>query len=537
MTDLSEPRQLARPHAELGAWLALVAVMTAPWLILFVTIPPGAQDFPLNDDWAFSKGAFAFAQGEGIHYQGWASMPLLGQWLWAWPFIQVFGPAHAALRLSTILASWVAILAFFDLLRREVGLPAMSAAFTAAALALNPGFLLLADTFMTDVPALAFSLAALALYRRALDTQNRGVLLAAAVAATIGAVTRQSAVVAPASAALLLWRDRALARRPLWNLGVVLPVAAGVAVALWFNQRADVIPRAPQLPNDPLTIFKVLPALGLAILPAAVWAPVFRPVWRLGLALVVTGGAAAYLYAVHGLWFPYRGDWLPESTHMLGFYPLLLPLAGQWLTFAGAVGSACLLVRLVDWFRTCSRPGALALYTLLQLPLLAVAPVVYDRYLVVLLPGALAVTTATSPPAKGRQLAGLAMLVLYGALGTAVMHDWLAWNSARWQLGREAVSRGIPATDIEGGFEWDGYYSQGPAAWYEASQRRPNSIPRRRLVLLPVNAFAFPEITGRYALAFSVPAGLPAEVVASQPYSLWLTPGRRAIYVLKYRPG
>jgi hypothetical protein len=63
--------------------LALLASVAALWGILFIAIPPWDQEFPLNDDWAFARGAFDFARGDGFHYLQWASMPQLGQWLWA----------------------------------------------------------------------------------------------------------------------------------------------------------------------------------------------------------------------------------------------------------------------------------------------------------------------------------------------------------------------------------------------------------------------------------------------------------------------
>src|SRR5438067_1871969 len=73
------------------------------WTLLFAVLPPRAQNFPLGDDWAFDRGAVLFASGQGIHYSQWASMPQLGQWLWACPFVWVFGEnSFFALRLSTI---------------------------------------------------------------------------------------------------------------------------------------------------------------------------------------------------------------------------------------------------------------------------------------------------------------------------------------------------------------------------------------------------------------------------------------------------
>jgi hypothetical protein len=99
--------------------LVLLASASA-WGLLFVTVPPESQNFPLIDDWAFARGVREFARGQGIHYIHWASMPQLGQWAWALPFVWAFAKLHVALRLSTIVLSWLGLAAFYDLLRRRI---------------------------------------------------------------------------------------------------------------------------------------------------------------------------------------------------------------------------------------------------------------------------------------------------------------------------------------------------------------------------------------------------------------------------------
>ena len=100
-----------------GTLLALAAL----WGGLFALFPPARQNFPLNDDWAYARGVFALVRGDGLHYFGQPSTPLLGQWLWALPFVWLLGTSHAALRFSTLVLSWLELLAFRDLLRREAG--------------------------------------------------------------------------------------------------------------------------------------------------------------------------------------------------------------------------------------------------------------------------------------------------------------------------------------------------------------------------------------------------------------------------------
>src|SRR5262249_26271887 len=148
------------------------------------------QDFPRWDDWAFMRGAFDFAAGKGVPYFGCAPMPELGQWLWAWPFIRLLGPEPRVVRLSPPFSLWLGACAFVDLLRLDMGVSLRGAALAASALALNPIVFWLTATFMTDVPALAFSLVALAAYARLLRGGHLAWFIPATVAAVLAVTTR-----------------------------------------------------------------------------------------------------------------------------------------------------------------------------------------------------------------------------------------------------------------------------------------------------------------------------------------------------------
>jgi hypothetical protein len=135
----------------------------------------------------------------------------------------------------------------------------------------------------------------------------------------------------------------------------------------------------------------------------------------------------------------------------------------------------------------------------LQLGLLLVAPKYYDRYLLPLVAGALAVAAAVSGPP--RWPAGLAALALLGGLSVCLMHDWLSRNAARWELGHRAAAYGIAPTNIQGGMEWDHtYYSKRSA-------------------------------TKDYRLSLS--ASGASAVVDTEPYTLWLPPRRAQMYLLR----
>lgn len=126
-------------------------------------------------------------------------------------------------------------------------------------------------------------------------------------------------------------------------------------------------------------------------------------------------------------------------------------------------------------------------------------------------------------------------LLASGIISVALMHDWLAWNSARWELGREAVlQRGIRPDEIEGGFEWDGWYASEDPQNPQANPDRKhsaNEVPGLNLLL---SRFYFPSVCGRYAISFSK---LPAsKSITTKSYQVWLPPVCREMLLLRYQP-
>jgi hypothetical protein len=529
------------------AWVLFASGLA--WVVLFSCFSAAQQDFPLNDDWAFGRGAMEFAAGEGIHYGNWASMPQLGQWLWACPFLWVLGRSFLALRVSTILLSWLGLWAFDDLLRQS-GWRAVPAALATSTLAFGPLFFLLQGTFMTDVPALSLALAALALYVRALRREYFGWLISAALVAVVAAITRQNTLAAPLAVAVVLWRTPALRPRPAWWLGVLIPVAVGVAVHLWFQRRPDV--RASEFALMPPASLLQLPFValhfgGLMSLPLLLLSPrvenrkVF--VWSLGLMLAFAG-----YWFLYGAYLPYNGLY-PYTDNMLtphgafagsklsggllvaGVRPLLLHIPERvFLTALGCLAGAILVARAVHRWQPGSWSQPLILFALLQLPLMLLLKGIYDRYLLFLLPGFLflaELSPSRESVSRRALFVGWSAVAVLALLSVGLMHDWLSWNTARWELGRRAVrERHIRPLDIEGGVEWDG--------WYASALAKPASKPAIQWPVLPFTREWFPSINGRYCLAFSELPG--TRRVDQQMYTTWLPPGSRQFYLLEMPP-
>jgi hypothetical protein len=522
------------------------AISAAVWAILFTSVP--AQNFPLNDDWAFARSAFRFSRGEGIDYGGWASMPQLGQWLWACPFLWLMGDSHVALRLATLVLSWLGLWAFYDLLRGQDFTPAQ-AALASVTLAANPLFFLLQGTFMTDVPALALSLISLALYDRALRRKQLPLLAIACLTGMLAASSRQNTAVASLVAGILLWQRTDLRGRPVLWMAVLLPALVGVVTHIWFRGRPDIRPLqlGPLSPANLLLLpFLLIHFSGLSAMPLLIRDP-WTDSWKRFLLFTVIMLLGAGYWLLWGAYLPY-GGLFPYSENMLtpwgafagskftgllavGERPLLLDTTWRAvLSLLGCLAGAGMLARIFQPGLPQAGKQPLLWFTVFQIPFLVLVTDFYDRYLLFLIPGTLALAAVPAPAevrsSKRKTFFGWGTALATMVVSLGLMHDWLAWNAARWELGRRAVASGINRLEIEGGVEWDG--------WHVASENRSGSSRQSHYPVLPFTREWFPAIKGRYALSFSELKG--ARRVDSEPYVLWLLPGPRQFYLLELPP-
>jgi hypothetical protein len=531
--------------------------LAAAWAALIFLFPPSRQDFPLGDDFAFAQGAIRLARGEGVHYGEHASMPLLGQWLWATPFLWL-GSAwpHFALRMSTVVLSGFGLWAFYNLLRHE-GFDPRQSGFLTAVLAFNPLYFLLQGTFMSDVPALSFSLIALALYRRAIDSKHSLTLAAASLAAMLAVSTRQSAIAVPLAIGLVLGFYPELQRQWRWRLALALPLAAGVGVHIWFTSRTDIWHIKPtwQVNVFFLASWGVVAQMVALLLLPALFESAFsldeglrKLGLRLGIAILASTAVAGALYywatwrdRVRLLapsddlnsWFPYTmpilGSHGPFSA-LVGHGPLTLPAElRQVFTIVGVLAAGALAARVLTRPMEVLSRSPLFTYSFLQGALFILSPKIYDRYFVVLLPGALAAIGLRGRVPLRRRAVGWLALIAMAALSIGLMHDWLSWNEARWALGRKAVQNGIHPWWIDGGLEWNGWYAR---ATQPDLPPAPKESPGPTVPQTYNYDLHFFDVIGHYALASEVPAGARAR--GRQSYSLWLPPRQQEFFLIEY---
>jgi 4-amino-4-deoxy-L-arabinose transferase-like glycosyltransferase len=517
----AEPRsRTAAGASRAHAWLDC-GIVFACGIVAALLLRP-FQDTPFVDDWVYAWSVQELLGGNGLRILDWSSHPNFAHVLWGAAFCAPFGFSFTALRVSTWVAALLALCAL-HLLLRELGVARRDAWLGTALLGLNPVFFVLAATFMTDVPFVAAFLWASYALVRAIAQQSDRWLGAGIVLGCIAGGIRVVAIVTPIAAVLALaLQGGTWGRRPLRLAATALPLVAFALLMLWGETRtlhvADLtyvvgspafrrmflhesITRFPELGLQ--AVLCAAGTLGVALLPLAASA-LRRDAARaaaLPLAVLVALALVAWLAGVD--WpaalapsFTWTYGELGATEALVAARPA--PSVPAWLASAvTATGfaSSALLVALA-WRRLAAPAAFLAWSFLGHLGLLAVLWLFYDRYLLAMLPLAIALVLAARPPLRrGVLAAGVALLGLLSVVG---VRDHLAYNAALWHGVDLLRARGVPDAQIDAGYAVDG--------WLHFA--RPENAPRG-----PDGAPFFPWLTA--------PGGLLPYQVANQPLPGW----------------
>lgn len=552
----------------LGALFLALTLAVQPW-----------GNFPLNDDWIYARLVeVLFTRGQ-LQTSSYLSATATAQIVWGAAFALVLGFSHTTLRFATFVLGLVGVMVSYGLLR-QVNAPRHLAALGAATMAVNPLYFQLANTFMTDVPFYTAALLSIWLYLRSLQDDSHWLMFWATVLAVIAVLIRQFALVVPLAygAAYLLKNGLRFAKGWLalsptvavglalvghqWLLG--LPSQQGV-VNLTRLFRAPLIEQLA-VPMD--NSFTILIYLGLAFLPFGL--ALFPHLWagwsRRGRLAAFLGGLVGLGLGVGLLlWQGRRMPLLTRPGNLLidaGLGPATLrdvfilglphltpmPRWVWWLVTAAALAGAGLLIFTIAhnlWsafraqpavratvpdylpFRALLTPDQGTLFFLLAVSALYLLPFVlgafFDRYLLLSVPlmmAAASVYLSRQRVAATWWAVGLsaAFLLLLGSFTVAATRDYFAWNTARWQALADLAAQGISPRQIDGGYEFNGWYNFDPA-------RKINYAD-------PVKSWWWVD-DDEYLLAFGPVEGYA--VLRRYPYPRWLPGGVGQILTLRRR--
>lgn len=478
------------------------------WVLQTILINP-IGEFPINDDWAFAKSVKALLETGKFFISGWAGMNLFSQAVWGTLFCLPFGFSFTALRISTLVAGFAGLWGTYDLIDKSTDNRRI--AFIGTLLMLvNPMYLGLSATFMTDIPFYALAVWSLAYLVAGLKQDSGRQMLTGLLLAIVALLVRQFGM-----ALFLGFGIAYIARKgfTVKNLliafgSVLIGVAVQVAFQKWashliqsgsiYNAQANsLLHRSFYKPERILDFlhntFIALMYTGLFLFPYFLVfltknsLPALRKngwLWLLLTGIVI----GMWYYFFDGINMPIWWNTLnafglgPMLMRDLYFrlyglpFPDFLHFMMIGITIGSLLGSVGILFYLIRAVRYLIQRSIPASQRAIGVLLLSVAAIyffplglqgLFDRYL--LFPSGLFVILIylvqdgyvkkkTGSPLRLPLYVSVGLYITYGIFSTAATHDYLAWNRVRWESLYGLMKKGVPPTKIDGGFEFNGWY-------------------------------------------------------------------------------
>ncbi|MDZ4857587.1 MAG: glycosyltransferase family 39 protein [Candidatus Hydrogenedentes bacterium] len=493
---------------EINHRVRLALLLAVPFVALMLLVPPRG-DFPLNDDWVYAKMVQALAEDGHIGFSPLSNAFAITQTLYAAPLVKLFGFSFTLLRLTTIFMAWVTVctVAFTA---RELGLPNRSALLAGLTVLVNPLFINLSYTFMTDVPFCAFASISTYYFVKALRTPLTRYLLLGTLFSIAAFYNRQLGVLIPfafVAVALMNW-SKSRSYFAIQYFGVLLVpwiLAFGTIFLLNVPESEQIVPKlrggrfsglelvisfllgaaatffyigtmvAPlgyaanarllALPNREPRIYltKVVFASLLLSVFALAWLIVrdFQlvvPILRLNEDVGVGVVAFSFLRPSDPLtWLPVQVTFrLPRLVLFVLCFLVCTPSVIVVTAIFGRLRSG-ISIRAMQRQFLLAQSGLLIL-----LPAFAMTGPYFDRYFLgtIHVLALLAVTILGYRPQSIHLRAASFVSAMLFVFSVAGVQDYMAWNTARWQ-GIKILRTKYGAHDyqIDAGYEFNGMYT------------------------------------------------------------------------------
>ena len=456
--------------------MGLVAVvMLAVGIPVAVAAVSGSLSIPHNDTWSYSLITKTFAETGEIKLLGWNRASLIGQVVMLGPFGRWISVQNSAVALLAA----VTLLLVYRLLSQHIG--RRLALIGTATVAAFPGFGLLATSYMTDIPGLFAVVVSLTVGDRAVRQRSPGLLALGLAFGVWGATIREqdlAVVVALGIVAARQWPEKRLA------LSSVLAALIAFGVfEVWRRHLAFGDPGSVGLSVHTLVWNTIAGVFTFGLLAAPIVAILTSGIrfTRLNLsagALVILLGVGTLVH-LHGQLF--LGSYIGNTGAYAGGNdngaPVIFP-AGVMaiLDIVGIASTAVLpailssrlryLDPLLAWFAYVTVAGT-------GIEILA-GQGVQDRYLIPLIIPMAALcrrgnslevdndrTSSWASPVGGR--VAISILVGLSCFSLVVTLNGLLRDGAQWKAAQAMITDGIPARQINAGFDWVGYHANEPA--------------------------------------------------------------------------
>ncbi len=193
-------------------------------------------DFPLNDDFAYGLTVKALSRDRRLSSTPVPWAPIVTNVLWGTLFCLPGGFSFTALRVSTLVLSWLGVIGCYVLVR-DTGARSSFALLAALTLGFNPIYHALSYTFMTDVPFTALLIWAVVFFVRGMKSGSNYQLLLGTVLALAATLSRQIGLCIPLAYATtcVLTRERTIPAAARASIPFILCAGAFLAFRYWLT--------------------------------------------------------------------------------------------------------------------------------------------------------------------------------------------------------------------------------------------------------------------------------------------------------------
>jgi Dolichyl-phosphate-mannose-protein mannosyltransferase len=485
--------------------LAILVGMTGIILATtFLVYAPAAV--PIIDDWTYAWSVEHFLHTGALRMLEWSAHYPLAQILWGALFSQLLGFSFVVLRLSTLVLAWAGLLAFF-LTLRQCGIHPLLAGLGTLILWCNPVFFVVSHSFMTDVPFVSVMNAALLFYVRWVNRQRTWDLCLGSVLATLAFLIRQlgAGLALIPLVYLLLARVGGHERRVLtWSqlLWLLVPFL-GIGLTLWWIKAVHGETRVYIAKGQDLRVVLAISGwiyvrellhallhLGLVLWPLA-WCA-FRSLstrallWAAGVIAVLSGiclWQEGTLPNPLGVMLTWDELGMSRALITVEFARRQLPLWGQGIVLGVSLSAAVAIVAalwdgLRRWPLGVRNPGTvLFLNGFLQVLLLEVLWLFYDRYYLPLLPGVTALIMWRLRPTRVVKTVGLAGILLWATIAISGTIDQFRCSLTVAEARAWLLSQGVAPEHIDAGYALNGWWLYGHAQSGPPRRGREPDVP------------------------------------------------------------
>jgi Dolichyl-phosphate-mannose-protein mannosyltransferase len=215
-----------------------IALPLAGLLLILVLVTSPVGEFPLNDDWIYSKTVQHLLETGQYKAHPYLNATLIAQSYWGAMFCKIFGFRFTVLRISTLVLAFVNAWAVAKS-GIVLGFSRNLALLCGAMVATSPLVLQLSYSFMTDVPFLAMSNLSGFFFLKALRYPRPQLIAWGSVTAALAFFVRQFgillAIAFVITAAWLVWRKRYVWTSAM-TVAILMPWLAAIGLYVgWGN--------------------------------------------------------------------------------------------------------------------------------------------------------------------------------------------------------------------------------------------------------------------------------------------------------------